>query len=153
MPKISSYPSTALTIGDEIVLNRAGKNYKAPPKGLVFVTPINMVDTLGTTWNVYAAPVGTYNFNLQDGNHNLPAGIGGILLYMTSRWAAASNTSFCRMYPKGATANFLVARALVSNFFLDMQGIVPVGTDDDVTVQVSGAASTGVILTLLGYYL
>lgn len=157
MAKISAYPDGGVLVPstDTLIIKRSGKNYQITPHGVLqFCTAVRMVDSAANTWNGFAATIGTYTFDLQDANHNLPSGISAILLTASGRWGAAATANYCAFYPNGGTGGLAYGafRAMVANINTDIQLVCAVGTNDDIQVVVAGANMVAATLTLLGYY-
>lgn len=159
MPKISAYPDGSIFAPtDELIIARSGKNYSILGSEFlagkfVLINPVYLVDSAATSWNNYAAPVGTYDFNLQDANHNLPSGISAVFIRCSARWAAASNSTFLAVKGTGLALSTVGFVSMVASIFTDEAGVVRVGTNDDIQIQIAGANAQSAYAVLIGYFL
>ena len=120
---------------------------------IVMVAPVALRDTAGNLWSSFAAPVGTYTFNLQDANNNLPSNIIAVFLALTSRWAVASAATYLSVDPNEAvTFSSLFIYATAGGNYISNNGIVKTGSSNyDIKATLAGAASLGAFVILLGY--
>lgn len=75
-------------------------------QGVVMVPLFNVYDTSGSVWTSAARTAGTYVFDLQDANNNLPSGITGVLCFVQATWATVSDGSTqLRLRPRGGSSS------------------------------------------------
>lgn len=75
-------------------------------QGIVMVPLFNVYDTSGSVWTSAARTAGTYVFDLQDANNNLPSGITGVLCFVQATWATVSDGSTqLRLRPRGGSSS------------------------------------------------
>jgi hypothetical protein len=118
------------------------------------ITPVDLSDG-ANTWNgtLNNLATGTYTFNLQAVANGLPAGIKAVVLLLNGSWAAAGASNQASARPAGGSVNHMIIRAQAAAIADVSQGVVAVGTNDDIEIVVAGAAMSTCVARILGYFI
>lgn len=163
LPFLNSADAFTITVGSRVVV-LGEKPYCYVIAGLygsdtphlfypLVITPA-LYDTTPTQWDATSNfAVGTYIFDLQDANNNLPSDIYAVVLFVQGRWSAASNSTWCVGRPRGSSAAAFQIRALVANINTSIQAIVPVdAVNKDIELSIVNATMNAGICRAVGYF-
>lgn len=121
------------------------------------LTPFELVDTGGQTWNGSGRAIGTHYFDLNHSwNGSLPAGIKAVVVLIVAQWAGvgANGAYYASVASSGAPGSdtALTVRSISNSWPMDAQGIVNT-SGGDIQVVIGGAAATAVWLRIIGYFM
>jgi len=163
LPFLNSADAFTITVGSRVVV--LGEHpycyciaglYGSDTPHLFYplITIPYLYDTNGSIWNTSNNfAVGTYIFNLQDSNNNLPLDIYAIVLFVQGRWTDSSNSSICICRPRGSTAQAFQFRAVASAIAVSIQAIIPVdATNKDIEISIVNATMNAGICRAVGYF-
>ncbi|MCC7513015.1 MAG: hypothetical protein IT296_10240 [Anaerolineae bacterium] len=85
-------------------------------------------------------------------NTELPNSARALLLTLTAKWTAVSDSNYCNIYPGGSGGNCVLVRSRVANIFMDVMGLVPLNASGEMAIRVAGAAAD-VDINVWGYIL
>jgi hypothetical protein len=119
--------------------------------GYIPVTPTNLVDSVGNTWNGGAIATGTYTFRPADNPGLWPATARALCVLLTGKWAAANDLSIVALRRASGGENELLARAMAANIGCSAQGRIALDSNGYFYAVVANANTTATVLRLLGY--
>lgn len=118
---------------------------------LVIVSPTNLVDTLGNTWNNFAGITGTtYTFRPADNSNLWPTTATAVILFMYGTWAGMSAANTFQASHGGGLSEVQI-REQVAGVGLAMNGICGL-TSGTFNVSVTTTNLTAGTVRLLGYF-
>lgn len=150
---ITKHGFTPKAPNDTAKFLRGDASWAAVPGLITMVTLFNAYDTDGKGWGSAGRSAGTYTFDLQDANNNLPSGITGVLIFVQAKWATVTDGSTqLKIRPRGGSTSInLVLQGQANNIRNTGFFVCPVdATYEDIEIEVVGATSV-TNLKIAGY--
>ena len=116
----------------------------------VAVTPTNLVDSAGTTWNAASIGVATYTFRPEDNANIWPQRARAVVIACSGIWGAANAGYNLVTARSSAGAAEMYIGAPVANIGISVQGVQAVDTNGYFYARIAGTTAT-VTIRIVGY--